>query len=327
MTLTRENRFLITLGSIVLLASVGLMVLLMRARGAYGEISQQYDTQAAELKRLQSLEPFPDQANLNATSEQVKKYAEALSALLGQLGKQNFPMENLSPNQFQDRLREVVSGVGARAAEKGVGLPPNFYLDFDPYKDSLPKSASVPALARQLKSVELIVNLLIGTRVTSLNALVREPVPEEGLARTASATPGSTPPPAGGGAAGASPLPPLVVNQAVTANFTCEAGQLRQIANELLKSQQFLVIRSIKIQNQSPKGPAKVLEDILAAAPPAAPGAQAATGQADESRRLQFIVGKEKLDVTLRIEIVNFGPQELVARAAGLQPPAATPKP
>jgi len=313
MTLTRENRFLITLGSIVLVAAIVLMVLLMRARGGYQTVSRDYDAQAAELKRLQTLAPYPDQENLDATHQRLQQYATGVSGLLGQLTKLNFPIENLTPNEFQDRLRDVVSVVSGRASDKAVALPAGFYLDFDPYKDSLPRSAAVPALARQLKGIQFVTELLIDARVASLNSLTREPLDEEGLPKAVPA----------GGAPAAVPAPPLITHQAITANFTCEAGQLRQIANELTRARQFCIIRSLRIQNQAPKGPSKVIEDILAAAP-AAPGD--APGQADEARRLQFIVGKEKLDVALRLEIVNFGPQDLVARAAG-QPPVSTATP
>jgi hypothetical protein len=316
MTLTRENRFLVTLGSVVLAGAIVLLVLLMRARGAYKAISQEYDTQAAELSRLQTLAPYPDQANLDATNDQLKQYAGSVGDLLGKLSKLNFPLENLTPNQFQDRLREVVSTIAGRAAEKGVALPANFYLDFDPYKDSLPRSSAVPALARQLKAAELLANLLIDARVTSVNSFTRGTLEEEAPPKTGT--------PAGGGdPAGA--LPPLIQHQAITAGFTCEAGQLRQVANEILRAPQFFIIRSLRVHNQAQKGPPKVLEDILAAAPAPA-GPDGSPANPEEPRRLQFIVGKEKLDVVVRVEIVNFGPQELVARAAG-QAPAATPKP
>src|SRR4029434_11207617 len=85
--------------------------------------------------------------------------------------------------QFQDRLRESVNRVVAKANEAGVQLLASgakFYMGFDLYQTEPPRPEAAPALGRQLKALEWVMMQLIDNRIISLNKLERTPLAEEG---------------------------------------------------------------------------------------------------------------------------------------------------
>ncbi len=89
----------------------------------------------------------------------------------------------------------------------------------------------------------------------------------------------------------------------------------RKVINEISAAdEQFFIIRSLHVKNQKEKGPPREsgTSEKANATPNSAPNPTAATpnptSSAPPSAALNFIVGNEHIDVSARVEMVNFTP-------------------
>ncbi|MDP9290947.1 MAG: Amuc_1100 family pilus-like protein [Verrucomicrobiota bacterium] len=307
MNWARENRFLAVFGGAVLVCLIALSVLLFLAHGRYAAVSEQYEAQSREFLRLENLAPYPSAENLAKLQEQKQAYLARIAALQARLAETEFPIEPMTPEQFQDRLRSTVSDITNRAEELHVKLPPKFYLGFDRYQTEPPRGEAAAPLGRQLKAIELVINTLIESRSDALLSIKRTPLPEEGGAP-------ARPTPARPGAPAAAPKSDLVARYPFDIGFVAEQSRFRKIFNEIVSTRrQFLIVRTFRIRNQSEKGPVRqAAPDAMATPIPYAtpmPQARAPGAQASPESRaepLKFIVGTEKLNIDMRIDMVDF---------------------
>ncbi len=132
----KNNRFVAVYLAVLVIGGGVLAFLVFSAYGRYSQVSDDYRTQAAELRRLQNLEPYPNAENLRRYTDEKKSYAVAVVDLQKQLASFEPPAESPPPTplQFQDRLRQVVDDVTKSAQQAGVGLPDGFYLGFEQYR-------------------------------------------------------------------------------------------------------------------------------------------------------------------------------------------------
>jgi hypothetical protein len=284
-----------------------LTVLLVSSYGSYSEVSSQYDTQAAELARLQALQPFPNQANLDATQQRKDEYQAKLNDLLKSLSERTVePVDNVSPNGFQDMLRDTVSRLTEAARERGVTLPENFYLGFDAYQSGLPRGEAAAPLARQLKAVEFIVGQLIDKSVTEIKAIERPPLPEEGGASASRET-------SKRGTQQEPERPSVVEKSIVNVSFRTQPSQLRRVMNALSDAQTLVIVRTLQVKNDKPVSPSRSEDPFSAPVDALSPDGSAAPVE----NRMSLVFGDEKLDVSLRVEIVNFSRAEIAPAEQG----------
>lgn len=304
MNWVRENKFLTGFFAVLLIGVGVLGYLLYSASGSFTEISDKYDHQAAELKRLQNLKPYPDEENLTKMRAQKEAFVAATSTLRQTLAAHVFPVAPLTQEKFQDNLRASVSKTVEKATAAGVKLPEKFYLGFETYQSSLPKPEAAAPLGRQLQAIEFLVNHLIDDKIGALTALVRSPLPQE---RAPSA--GSAPAPAGRGGAVA-PATEFVTKNPLLISFTSEQNRARKWLNEVASAkEQFYIIRAATIKNLVPKGPARLeTAGEGSAAPASSPSAEPNASPSPGASSLKFIVGNESIEVAAKVEIVDFEP-------------------
>ena len=275
----RNNTFLAGFLGVMIAGVAALGVLLFLAISHYGEVDEAYTAQAAELHRLRSLTPFPDEANLAKFQAQGAVLNDSISELLGKLINVQFPLEPTTPQQFQDKLRASINALTAKANESGVKLPADFALGFNRYQTDIPGNEAAAPLARQLAAIELVINALIVSKVDAVTAIDRTPIAEE---------------------SGKKPAKTLVAKSPFTISFSAEQGRLRKLLNDVVTAKkQFYVIRTIRIKNQAEKAPSKTVAG--------AAGAETAAVTPDSKQKsLGYIFGAEKLDVVANFEIINF---------------------
>jgi hypothetical protein len=328
MSWIKENKFLAGFAGATLVGAGALSFLLLQAKGRYEANLTTYETDSADLTRLQNQAPFPNEANVRALDDQKKAQAEAIAQLQQSLAKIELPLEQVTPQQFQDRLRTTVDGINQKANEAGVQrAPETANLGFDRYLSEPPRPEAAAALARQLRAIEIIVGNLIKNRVASINTITREEVAEEranrGDAEAASPQGGK----AGGRDKGGKSL---VDRTTVTVVFLADQRSSIYVLNEIVSSKdQFFIPRLVSFKNEKDQGPAKNDPSAAAAgalpgvapaplpgavppaptpeAAPGAPGAPATPGvTAAAPPQQRIIVGEEKVEVTMRIEIADF---------------------
>ncbi len=290
----KDNPFLAGLAVFTAVAAAALGFLVVQARGACQEAVDGYTQAVQKLHGLQNRSPFPSAENLKKSLDISKQYAAELDALRSKLLSVEAPIDpSIKPQGFQDGLRAAVNDITDKATKAGVALPADFYLGFSQYQNSLPTEAAAPGLARELALVKQIVSRLIDFKVRSIDSLNRSPLPEEaGSVRVRYPGPGGRP-----AEADTSGLLRYPFDLA----FTAEQGKFRVMLNSLLTADQFLLLRSLSIQNTNPVGP-EVAADASATANP---GAAAALGTTPPAT-LNVLLGREALKVNARIEIIDF---------------------
>lgn len=299
-----QNKLFIGLGAALAIGCAGLGWMVYDSYSAYDAATTTYTEQESKLKALQSLPLYPEPANLKILEEQKKTAAESAVALHQKLVPMAFPLEPLTPEQFQDQLNATVKSLTEKAAKMGVALSDKQYLGFTEYRTATPKPEAAAALGRQLKCIELAVSTLIDKKVAAIEKISRTPLPEEQDA--SKAQPAAAPAQKGRPAAPAKPE--LLSKYPFEIQFVTEQRAFQAALNDLSKSTaQFFIIRPLLIKNQLDKPPKKVDPAAdKAAATAAAAAATTGSSQSASSEKMKYVLGAEKLIVNLRFDSVVF---------------------
>ena len=301
----KENKFLAGFIAVMVLGCGVLGFLVMTASGKYTEAEDAYTAAEADLKRLQGLAPFPNSENLKKLEAQRKEATEAVNTLHRNLAAAEIPIEALTPEQFQDKLRASVTDVKAKAAAKPK-LPEKFYMGFDKYETEPPERAAAGPLGRQLKAMQWVVEQFIDVKAAEIRELGREELPEEkskGKAEKPAAPAGP------GGPAAAKDKgdkQKLVTKHPFWITVLVDQGGLRKVLNSIVSSkEQFLIVRTIEVKNEKDRGPSRIDPSAAQPAAPVQP-ADPAAKPAPAAPPTSIIVGEERVEVTLRLETIDF---------------------
>jgi hypothetical protein len=182
MNWVRENKFLTGFIAVMVIGAGALGYLLYTAWSTYADVSDEYNEQANSLHQLQTRVPFPSEENLRKYQAERDDFIDDTHALATDLSKMVLPAEDMTPSEFQDRLRDTVSTVVAEAGKAGVTLPAKFALDFDRYQTSPPAAEAAGPLGRQLTALKMAMDILINEKVDAVISLTRSPLTQEGAA-------------------------------------------------------------------------------------------------------------------------------------------------
>jgi len=281
-----QNKFYIGLGAALLVGSLILGFLLYQASSDFSDAEQKLTGQIAELDRLQKLDLYPEAKNQKVLEEQMASAQDEAVALHQQLVPMAFALEPMTPEQFQDKLNEAVKSLTAKAADAGVDFSDKLYLGFSEYRTATPSPEAAAALGRQLKCIAFVVDNMIERKVASITKITRTPLPEEADVTR----PAATPPKPGAD----KPASALFSAYPFEIEFAADQRAFRLVMNDLSKNtQQFFILRPVKIKNQSEKAPKKI-------------GPAVAVDAAAKPEKMRYVLGAEKLNVTLRIDSVVF---------------------
>jgi len=330
----KQNPFYAALLIVTLLACGGAGFFLFKAKGEYDAVSADYDTEARSLLRLQAQDPFPSAQNQEKLELQLDAYTASAVALRDQLAARNLAVSVLTPGEFQQTLLEAVNELKNKAANGRVQLPPEFFLGFLEFRDTLPENEIVPQLTVQLKAIEQIVQLLVDTNVANLTAIERDLVeaelppapveaskPKRSRKKVKDLEEEDAP-------VIATDRTEMIRPYGFEIGFTCEHAAFESILNEITQMKHFYVIRAVSVRNERPQAPAKGMA-LLPSDPNAAAGfdpnspesllnqpddGQSSDGEAPvigggeegDIEALKVVLGREKVEVVLRIELFEF---------------------
>jgi hypothetical protein len=301
----RENpfwsAFIAIAGGALLLAAA----LLWWTKGNYEDAMAKYGESAAEQTRLESDNPYPSAANVGKMKTYLDNYKATLDKLKAELKTRMLTEAPLAPNEFQTRLRQAIIHTAENARNNRVKLPANFFLGFDEFVSSLPSPEDAPALGQELSQVQLLLNTIIEARVDAITAFHR-------LSHPGTAT-GTGPAPAATPRNPSKPSPGLKLIEQRTVEFAISASPAagRRVLNQIsADSEQFFIIRAIYVKNQKDKGPPRETASGASAAiplpTPVVPAGVSPVPAATPAGPLNFIVGNEHIDLSARVELVNF---------------------
>ncbi len=298
----RKNRFLAGFLGLVVAAAGALGYLVFAQMGTYDQTSQDYDAAVRELDRLQTATvPFPYQKSKAALIQISKDTAVRVTELQKRLADYEPPAEraDFKPVEFQDKLRRVVEETVGAARAANVELPADFYMGFEQYRGAPPTPEAAPALSRELDAVQDLMKILIARHIEKLNSLRRAPLPQE---------------PGGAGASATTSLADSVARFPLDVAFSGQPSAFRESLDDVVNSKRLFLVRALQVKNQVQKGPSRESPTgsqslPAAAANPDTPG----LAPAPEKPSMTYIVGQEKLDVDMRVEIIKVTPPATVA--------------
>lgn len=261
----------------------------------YGAVSAEYTSKASELDRLSKSAIFPSASNLRKLTETLNQSQANLDKLNEALQKYRVlsfgsfdkikPQDQ--PQYFQDSLRSEVTAIKSLATTSGSTLPPSFYLGLDEYENRLPQPEQLLPLAKQLSVLTWMAKSVVSLKGVIVAEFSR--IPSDLLK--------SSPP---------QKLSPQAAKSALSSSYNslgsiritlrCGQGALRDMINAISKAPYFLVIEDIKIQNSVGEPP---LRD-------AAPANDQTADGTTSIQRLPIIVGRESLNVLLKMRIIDF---------------------
>ena len=284
----KQNKFLSGFIAVMVIGVGALGYLLFTAKSVYDEVRDDYEKKVVELNRLENLKPYPEAENLKQFDTQKKEHAAAIDALHKNLAAAQIPVEPLTREQFQDKLREAVTRIATKAKDSGVGMPTPFYLGMEKYQTEPPLPEAAPALGRQIKALEFVLTKMIDGGITTITKFDRETLPEEegkGKKDKEPAKPGAPPKSAKG----------LVAYRSIQLEFTAEQSRFRTFLNGMVtEKSQFFVPRLVVVKNEKE------------AAPPRGGPPVGAAGAEKEKTDSKYTFGLEKVNVAMVLDMVDF---------------------
>ncbi len=313
----QKNKFLTGYLIVLVVGLIGLGYFLYVNWNQSAAVSDQYAHQVAELQRLETLPAYPNRDNLEKLKAQSAAFETQVQALRDKVAAMQFPLESVTPAEFQERLHKAEVDLGQTAQQNGVEIGSKFYFGFDVYNDHLSTVEQAPLLARQLQAIQFVISDLVASKVTALTGIKRQSLPEESEASTRGGGRGGSVANRGRGAREAG----AATRSRFQVQFTTDQAAFRKVLNDISGSnKQFFVVRSVAVTNEKQTGPEHT--DLPQSTPTPTPepspspsvaansqttsatNSQAANGQPAE--QIKPILGTEKLNVTLLVEIIDF---------------------
>jgi len=288
----KQNPFIGLLSLVAGLLLLGAAYFLFDAQSRYTAEVESYEEQKLSLGRLQGNKPFPSEENVRLTQEELDS-ARSVLAEIGQSFQVTVP--SVTPQGFQDLLREKVNDITSRAAAYGVLLGEGFYLGFENYETQPPPAAAAGPLALQLESVHAVAGILVESKVKEITAISRPllaaeapaPVEDEGddkdRRRPRKKETQNT-------AASDGALPDLVLAP-FDVRFISEQSAFRGAFNRILELEPPVFLRLLGVTNTAPIGPSKT----------------AGADETAEAGAIKPVLGQELAVVNLRLAAVSTG--------------------
>ncbi len=333
MSWAAENKFMAGFSAAMFVGLGGLGYLTFSASKALDNASTTYNEKRQTLSNLQGATPFPKLENQKKVEAGRDKVIAAYRDLQKSLAALKVPPAEVSASAFQQELKRTLDAVLEKAGKAGITSQKaserndrapgsgKFDLGFD-YLGKLPEGEAARPLARQLKVIEWVVNLMIESKVAALPEITRRALPEEKAGGKAKPADGGK---KGGKGAKDETAENLIKRSSFSIAFTANEQAAAKVLNGIATcNEQFLVIRKLKVTNTSPNPPAKTPQAAPAVAParpPVGPGHTNPPGpapRAEDNSKLTFIFGEEMVEVEAEIEILDI--------AQPVEPPSKTVK-
>lgn len=259
------------------------------------EAQANLDSQLQKLKQFQNQKPFPTNENLKAVKESLAEYRAELAKYRNALAAMEAPLDPINPQEFQDDLRKAVDELEKNAIGKGVALPDDFFYGFDAYQTAPPSQQEVGELNREFRVIRRITDALVDLKIGSISSLKRQEIPSK-----APSTPSA--PPAKPGAPAELSKAPTISTKTFSIIFTAPQEKLLTAFSMIQDADEFLLIRSLALDNTSPQPPPRSQPGDSSATP----GIPVPIGAQKSSETIQAILGRESVTASLIVEIFDF---------------------
>jgi hypothetical protein len=261
--------------------------------------------------------PYPNEEHLKAFQNQKNEAQARVADLQKQLASIEIKKEEITPTAFQDKLKDVVARVITKANDVQLKLPDKFYMGFDVYQGQPPRSEAAPLLYRELLAIEKALEVPLASKNVEIKELSRNELKQEKDAKPEESdkkNPKKTDEDDG---------KKLVTRNKFNLKMLLPQSAFQRLMNAMVASkEQFYVVRNISIQSEQIEPSKKEIAAVVPATPtvPIDANASAVTANAgaDHAKpKSEYIFGKERLDVSMEIEILDFAEPEIAATTKG----------
>ncbi len=309
MSWVSENKFLTGFGAAMLVGVGTFGWLIYAGMDKYDTAAGEFDAASGNLKKLQETKPSLTDPHLKELLAEKQEMTQKIGDFQKELKSRVLPVTPITPVAFQDKLKETVAQVSAKAAAANVERPKDFYMGFGEYQSKPPDDKAAPALARELRAIELIMGALIRTTGIELEEFHRDPLPEEGgTKRKNTADRGDH---------------ATIERNVLTLKMTSSDEALRKVLIELANhKEQLFIIRNVSVQNKQQESPPRLADapsvlpvevasapanGVAPANPAPAPAAPAVAPAAVVNEGpLAYVFGTEKITSTVELEVLNI---------------------
>lgn len=290
----KQNPIALVLLLVAVIGTGATSYLAVEATARRDEAQTGLDSQLQKLKQFQNQKPFPTDKNLKDIQESVEEYRSELGKYRTALAAMEAPLRPINPQEFQDDLRKAVDELRKTAIEKGVTLPDNFFYGFDEYQATPPSQQEVGELNREFSIMRRIADELVDMKIGSIGSLKRQ--------ETATKSPAPTPTPPAKPGAPTAPKAPAISSKTFIITFTAPQEKVLTAFNMIQDAEEFLLIRSLTLDNTSPQPPPR-----MASGDSATLSGRHTPGALDQNpETIQAILGRESVTASLTIEILDF---------------------
>ena len=290
----KQNPIAVVLIVVALIGTGATSYLAVDATTRRDEAQANLDAQLQKLKQFQNQKPFPTEQSLKAIKDSLEEYRSELGKYRTALAAMEKPLSPINPQEFQDDLRKAVDELRKKAIEKGVTLPDNFFYGFDEYQATPPSQQEVGELNREFSIMRRIADELVDLKIVSIASLKRQEIAVKALASTPAqpANPAATP----------GPKAPAISTKTFIITFTAPQEKLLTAFNMVQEADEFLLIRSLTLDNTSPQPPLRAQSGDSSKTT----GIPVSGASENNSETIQAILGRESVTASLTIEILDF---------------------
>lgn len=282
---------------IVLTALIGWLA--YSAWDDYGNAFVEYTDKSSQLGKLSQQKPFPNKSNLTKLDQALSRQKSELGLLVKELQRYTVPAYGElvkakpqdRPQQFQDALRKEVTRIKSLATGSGATLPPGFYLGMEEFENKPPSVEESLNLAKQLTILNWLADNLVakkGIIIAEFSRMGSDATPsgvkKESVRKPVAASATKT-------------TIPYETISTIRISFRGNQNSFRELINTVSSAPYFLLIEGIQVQNSSGEPP---LRNVTTQAP------EPNTTGIDTTQRLPIVVGRELLNVSMKIRALEF---------------------
>ena len=282
----KQNPILVAITAIAVLGTAGTGFLATQGLSRYEQAIGDFNSQATTIRRLQAMKPYPDAANLKKVEESIKAYESEIQAFKLEMNKAEAPVVEITPQIFQDNLRQAVDDIRKLATQKKVVLPEKFFFGFDDYQTQLPNLEETQKLNREFQVIRNLVEAIVPLGITSIDTLTRHTGTE---AKPKINDPKTAPTKA-------------IPFDSFTLGITSPQSSFISAFDKIPSTPGFLIVRSMTIENSNPTPPTKAQTGISSVAPQGL-----FTGlKSTDPEKLPVVFGNELVKAKILFEIPDF---------------------
>lgn len=180
MSWIQENRFAAGLGGITAVAAAGLIGWAVTAGNGYNKAKEDYTTTSEEVDKIVKGPLFPNEDHLADKEKAVKDYKESVASLEKAFDKfRAATPPNIEPGDFNDAVKKALDAATKAITDAKGEVPAEFFIGFEAYKDAPARKEATGILTYQLEAISNLFAGLAASGPAKILNTYRPPLEEE----------------------------------------------------------------------------------------------------------------------------------------------------